>query len=92
MHSVKPLRLKRESYRSATTADSHIVVNVWVDSGISHLDGIFSYRCPNELLGKISIGLRLKVPFNSRSCEALVVEIIESNKKMPVMQNTLYFW
>ena len=80
MHSVKPLRLKREAYRSATTADSHIVVNVWVDSGISHLDGIFSYRCPNELIGKISIGSRLKVPFNSRSCEALVVEIIETNE------------
>ena len=80
MQSVKPLRLKRQAYRSATTADSRTVVNVWVDSGLSHLDGIYSYRCPNELLGKISIGSRLKVPFNSRSCEALVVEILETNE------------
>ena len=80
MQSVKPLRLKRETYRSATKADSHIVVNVWVDSGLSHLDGIYSYSCPNELIDKISIGSRLKVPFNSRSCEALVVEIIENNE------------
>ena len=55
MQSVKPLRLKRQAYRSATTADSRTVVNVWVDSGLSHLDGIYSYRCPNELLGKISM-------------------------------------
>jgi primosomal protein N' len=80
MQSVKPLRLKRETYRSASKADSHLVVNVWVDSGLSHLDGVYSYRCPNELIEKVSIGSRLKVPFNSRSCEALVVEIIENSE------------
>ena len=80
MQSVKPLRLKRETYRSASKADSHLVVNVWVDSGLPHLDGVYSYRCPNELIEKVSIGSRLKVPFNSRSCEALVVEIIETNE------------
>lgn len=80
MQSVKPLRLKRETYRSAAKADSHIVVNVWVDSGLSHLDGIYSYRCPSELVDKIAIGSRLKVPFNSRYCEALVVEVIETNE------------
>ncbi len=80
MQSVKPLRLKRETYRSASKADSHLVVNVWVDSGLSHLDGVYSYRCPNELIEKVSIGSRLKVPFNARSCEALVVEIIETNE------------
>lgn len=80
MQSVKPLRLKRETYRSALKADSHLVVNVWVDSGLSHLDGVYSYRCPNELIEKISIGSRLKVPFNARSCEALVVEIIENSE------------
>ncbi len=80
MQSVKPLRLKRETYRSASKADSHLVVNVWVDSGLSHLDGVYSYRCPTELIEKVSIGSRLKVPFNARSCEALVVEIIETNE------------
>ena len=80
MQSVKPLRLKRQTFRSAAKADSRIVVNVWVDSGLSHLDGIYSYRSPNELVDKIAIGTRLKVPFNSRSCEALVVEIVETNE------------
>ena len=78
MQSVKPLRLKRETYRSTAKADSRTVVNVWVDSGLSHLDGIYSYRCPVDLVNKISVGSRLKVPFNSRSCEALVIEVFEN--------------
>ena len=78
MQSVKPLRLKRETYRSTAKADSRTVVNVWVDSGLSHLDGIYSYRCPVDLVDKISVGSRLKVPFNSRSCEALVIEVLEN--------------
>ncbi|MEI7476303.1 MAG: hypothetical protein WCJ83_02545 [Actinomycetes bacterium] len=82
MQSVKPLRLKRETYRSTAKADSRTVINVWVDSGLSHLDGIYSYACPSELVDRISIGSRLKVPFNSRSCEALVVEITESEKNV----------
>jgi primosomal protein N' (replication factor Y) len=75
MQSVKPLRLKRETYRAERKADSHNVAQVWVDSGLSHLDGLYSYRIPNDLLDKVSIGSRIKVPFNSRSCEAIVVEL-----------------
>jgi primosomal protein N' (replication factor Y) len=78
MQSVKPLRLKRESYRELSKADPHTVVNVWVDTGLSHLDGIFSYRCTSEQRKNIQIGSRLKVLFNSRSCEALVVDVIET--------------
>ena len=75
MQSVKPLRLKRETYRAERIADSHNVAQVWVDSGLSHLDGLYSYRIPNDLLDKVSVGSRVKVPFNSRSCEAIVVEL-----------------
>ena len=75
MQSVKPLRLKRETYRTEREADSQNVAQVWVDSGLSHLDGLYSYRIPNDLLNRITIGSRLKVPFNSRSCEAIVVEL-----------------
>ena len=73
MQSAKPLRLKREIYRAERKADSHNVAQVWVDSGLSHLDGLYSYRIPNDLLNQIAIGSRLKVPFNSRSCEAIAV-------------------
>jgi primosomal protein N' (replication factor Y) len=91
MQSVKPLRLKRETYRSTAKADSRTVVNVWVDSGLSHLDGIYSYRCPVDLVDKISVGSRLKVPFNSRSCEALVIEVLENEtaEQLKIIESVL---
>jgi len=82
MHSVKPLRLKRETYRNQSTTDANTVINVWVDSGISHLDGLYSYRTPIEFKDRIQVGSRVKVPFNSRSCEALVVEISQSSESL----------
>ncbi|MSX70867.1 MAG: hypothetical protein F2752_04790, partial [Actinobacteria bacterium] len=82
MQSVKPLRLKRESYRSKSATATNIFVKVWVDSGLSHLDGTYSYRIPNQFKEIISIGSRIKVPFNSRSCEALVIELLETHESI----------
>lgn len=82
MQSVKPLRLKRETFRLERPADSHAIANVWVDSGLSHLDGLYSYRIPNDLLLNVAIGSRLKVPFNSRSCEAIVVELATTTQPL----------
>ena len=92
MQSVKPLRLKRETYRLGLKADTSNVANVWVDSGLSHLDGIYAYRIPNDLLSSISIGSRIKVPFNNRSCEAIVVELNssqESSGNLKVIESLL---
>jgi primosomal protein N' (replication factor Y) len=92
MQSVKPLRLKREAYKEPTKADPNTVVNVWVDSGLSHLDGTYSYRCTSEQKGNIHIGSRLKVPFNFRSCEALVVDILEnqnSTEHLKIVESVL---
>jgi primosomal protein N' (replication factor Y) len=80
MQSVKPLRLKRETYRLGRIADSPNVAHVWVDTGLSHLDGLYTYRIPNDLLNSVVVGSRLKVPFNSRSCEAIVVELSTSTQ------------
>jgi primosomal protein N' (replication factor Y) (superfamily II helicase) len=82
MQSVKPLRLKRETYRLDQRADSPNVAHVWVDSGLSHLDGLYTYRIPNDLLTDVAVGSRLKVPFNSRSCEAIVVELSTSQESL----------
>ena len=82
MQSVKPLRLKRETYRLDRRADSPNVAHVWVDSGLSHLDGLYTYRIPNDLLTDVAVGSRLKVPFNSRSCEAIVVELSTSQESL----------
>ena len=75
MQSVKPLRLKREVYRASAKSDSRHIAKVWVDSGLTHLDGLYSYLIPDEMLEFLAVGSRVKVPFNSRSCEALVVDV-----------------
>jgi primosomal protein N' (replication factor Y) len=92
MQSAKPLRLKREIYRSQPRADTLDIVNVWVDSGVSHLDGLYTYRVPNDLVGKIVLGSRVKVPFNGQSCEALVVEkstAIENLSSFKIIESLL---
>ncbi|KGA14039.1 hypothetical protein GM50_20895, partial [freshwater metagenome] len=92
MQSVKPLRLKRETFRGKSETDPSTIVNVWVDSGLSHLDGVYSYRIPTELKEKIFVGSRVKVPFNSRSCEALVIELVHSeevNNQFKVIESLL---
>lgn len=79
MQGVKPLRLKRETYRLTLISHSRMVAHVWVDTGLSHLDGLYSYRIPDDVVESIRVGSRVKVPFNSRSCEGLVVNLEESD-------------
>lgn len=92
MQSVKPLRLKRETYRPASESDSLKIAHVWVDSGVSHLDGVYSYLIPKQLVGQVVIGSRVKVSFNTRICEALVVDLEESEtpqKNLKVIESLL---
>ena len=80
MQSVKPLRLQRETYQASSKVSSLRIAHVWVDSGLSHLDGLYSYRIPDDLINLLTIGSRIKVPFNSRMCEAVVVKVEESHQ------------
>jgi primosomal protein N' (replication factor Y) len=75
MPSVKPLRLQREIYQASPKVNSLEIAHAWVDSGLSHLDGPYSYRIPDDLVNALSVGSRIKVPFNSRMCEAIVINI-----------------
>jgi primosomal protein N' len=43
---------------------------------------LYSYRIPNEILDVIEVGSRIKVPFNSRSCEAIVVDLSTSEEPL----------
>jgi primosomal protein N' (replication factor Y) len=50
------------------------VVRVWVDNAVYHLDAPYDYLVPESLASDISIGVRLEVPFNGRTVEAIVLE------------------
>jgi primosomal protein N' (replication factor Y) len=73
---VRPLRLKTEvvSRNDNVSAGYLPVVRVWVDNGVYHLDGSYDYLVPQSLSPLISVGVRVEVPFNSRTVEAIVLE------------------
>jgi len=76
----RPLRLKSEKY-SPTPPISQSGLNVavvWVDAGVYHCDLRYEYLIPERLQDSIDVGVRVIVPFNGRSVEALVLERIES--------------
>jgi primosomal protein N' (replication factor Y) len=79
---VRPLRLKSEK---AVRSDNVIaqdlpVVRVWVDNAVYHLDAPYDYLVPESLASDISIGVRLEVPFNGRTVEAIVLERLPNSE------------
>ncbi len=70
-----PLRLKSELITRAPQPPSsrNCVAQVWVDSGVFHLDGLYSYLIPGDLDDQIAVGSTVIVPFNGRELPALVV-------------------
>ena len=76
MSTARPLRLKTETAKRVEkdAAESAPIAKVWVDNGVSHLDGIFDYIVPARLDSQVRAGVRISVDFAGRECEALVVE------------------
>lgn len=74
MATPNRLTLKTEKVKLPKSG-GHIVVSAWVDTGVFHLDQLFSYRITEEQSQIVRVGSRIEVPFNGRDCEALVVEL-----------------
>lgn len=74
MATPKRLTLKTEKVEQPKSGGS-LVVSAWVDTGVFHLDQLFSYRLTDQQARNIAVGSRIEVPFNGRECEALVVEV-----------------
>jgi primosomal protein N' (replication factor Y) len=83
MAIAKPLRLKSQSaprpVEQASASSS--IAQVWVDSGVFHLDQLFDYLIPARLDALVSPGVRVIVPFHGRDVEALVRYRIESSQQ-----------
>ncbi len=74
MAVARPLKLKAEVFRSASaSSESTGLAQVWVDSGVYHLDSEFDYAIPAHLDSSIETGVRVVVPFGGRECEAIVL-------------------
>jgi primosomal protein N' (replication factor Y) len=74
MVAVRPLSLKAEVFRKTSKLSAgSAIADVWVDSGVYHLDNTFQYLIPEELNDVVDVGVRVVVPFASRECEAIVI-------------------
>ena len=80
--AVRGLRLKSEVAAATPGAASNFVANVWVDSGVFHLDQSYSYLVPEKLVEEIYLGSAVVVPFNGRDLPAVVISIEESLEKL----------
>lgn len=49
---------------------------VLVEIGVKNVDKYFTYHIPDNLEDKINIGIRVKVPFNTREISGFVIKII----------------
>ncbi len=49
------------------------IAQIWVNSGIFHLDQLYDYAVPQLLSEQVQTGVRVQVPFNSREVEGLVL-------------------
>ncbi len=49
------------------------IAQIWVDSGVFHLDQLYDYAILQLLSEQVQTGVRVQVPFNNREVEGLVL-------------------
>lgn len=49
---------------------------VLVEVGVKNVDKYFTYHIPTNLMDKVKVGIRVKVPFNQRTIEGFVIKIV----------------
>jgi primosomal protein N' (replication factor Y) len=73
------LRVQKVARGSSEKANSAPVAQVWVDTGVSHLDVIYDYLVPNSLDKEITTGVRVAVNFSGRATEGYVLSRSQSS-------------
>ncbi|CAN2200419.1 PriA Primosomal protein N' (replication factor Y) - superfamily II helicase [Candidatus Nanopelagicaceae bacterium] len=88
MALTRPLRLKAEIAKLKPEGSSSVlpIAQVWVDSGVFHLDQKYDYLIPDNLSDIISTGVRVQVPFHGREVEGLVLARVSSSES-PVLKS-----
>ena len=54
-----------------------MIARVVVDSPLPHLDRLFDYDVPAELIDEVALGCRVKVRFAGRLVDAFVLDLVE---------------
>ncbi|MET0590642.1 MAG: primosomal protein N', partial [Naasia sp.] len=85
MRSEPPRGSESGGVLSAVADDTppapHRVARVVIDSPLPQLDHLFDYRIPDELVGRVGPGMRVRVPLRvaRRIADAFVVETAETS-------------
>ena len=71
------LRLKREIVQQPAQRPTgpFTVADIWVDSGVYHLDSTFSYLIPGNLAEKVCVGSAVSIPFHGREVLGTVIAL-----------------
>ena len=79
MAGTRPLKLRSEVAvrRAEKSSSQRPIAQVWVDSGVFHLDGSFDYLIPDDLSAVVDVGIRVQVPFNGREVEAIILHEVQ---------------
>ena len=86
MAQVKPLRLKVQRAQSVqkTAPDGQSTVEVLVDTGVFHIDNLFSYAVPPNLSKDIQVGQRVSVPFGKQTLEGIIITLGSTPSDSPL--------
>ncbi len=60
--------------------------NVLIQYGVKSLDHTFTYRIPNNLVGVVSVGVKVHVPFGKQNINGFVVSINDSKPESEVKE------
>ncbi len=54
--------------------------NVIIEYGVKSLNKTFIYKIPNDLLGRVKVGMKVYVPFGVKEIFGFVIDIVDNNE------------
>lgn len=85
MANQKPLTLRRQKSaviqrRNLSMQEGSLQAQVWIDTGVFHLEQEFSYFVPEHLVALIKVGSVVRVPFKNEFKTGVVASLTALNK------------
>ena len=75
MATPRLFRLKSEVIAKPAGEIAHDapIARIWVETGVDHLDQPYDYLVPEEFSSRVSIGIRVQIPFSHHEVEGIVI-------------------
>jgi primosomal protein N' (replication factor Y) len=75
MATPRLFRLKSEVIAKPAGEAAHDapIARIWVETGVDHLDQPYDYLVPQEMSSRVSVGIRVQIPFSHHEVEGIVI-------------------